>query len=626
MRGGLPRRGLGTCRVWYLLRMVPSDSGGTTPKTPPPDLIKLPRKDPEEFADFARAHPRAAARAFEAMPEDEQKRLVAGARGKARRDLILLAPDAQALVRALPSIDLLLTLKELGDDAPDLLALASLRQVRLFVDLDAWRGDRLDIDHIEEWLGLLQDSGEKLSEAVIGLDREVLIRWLRGRVRVWKVEADGTLPPEAPKTMTIDGVYHLEALRPKDDLVLVKAALLEARSQDEKIYWQLLEGVIHEFDSDLEIWAFRWRESRLNDEGFPSFDDALPVYARLDPQRFQRRNFRKSVAPPLPAGEEGASPTSGTLVLLAAPSDSLLARAWEAGRRQGGWGPLEEELAQLLNRVLVADRMDWNSPLDLRALFERAAATLSLGLETEVAKSPEEDEVSCAAGLLREVRLDALFRLGFSRTLQARDAALRAAPEDEEDWTALLESPLPEAIAGARLKRPLFWTGLAGADEPALREFRTRSDIEMALRAMRLAGALRLLFEEVSKKAVRGSLGVFDGKRVSVRLQDLVITLFARDLLDGSPSLQPVPVGKLAALQRALFKASAPECDTPAFKEEIPERFNTAFAAWVARLEERDRPDAEGYLQECLERLRSEIGPLDPEHVDPRAVAALLMR
>lgn len=620
------RAGLGLCSVWYLSGMVPSDNSDVSPRERPSDLIKLPRKDPGEFADFARAHPRAAARAFEAMPEDEQERLIAGARGKTRRDLILLSPDPQALVRALPAVDLLLTLKELGDDATDLLSLASLRQVRLFVDLDAWRGDRLDIDHVEEWLGLLHDSGEKFSEAVIGLDREVLVRWLRGRVRVWKAEADGSLPHEAPRTMTLDGVYHLEALRPNDDLSLVRAALMQVCSEHEKIYWQLLEGVIHELDSDLELWAFRWRESRLNDEGFPSFDDALPVYARLNPQRFRRQDFRKSVAPPIPAGDEGASPTSETLILRAARSDSLLARAWEAGRRQGGWGPLEEELARLLNRVLVADRMDWNSPSDLLALFERAAATLSLGLEREVAKSPEEDEVSCAAGLLREVRLDALFRLGFSLTLQARDAALRAAPDEDEDWTTLLESPLPETIAGARLKRPLLWTGLAGADEPVLREFRTQSEIETALRAMRLAGALRLLFEEVSKKAVRGSLGALDEERGPVRLQDLVITLFARDVLDGSPSLQPVPVGKLAALQQALFTASGPGCDAPGFREEIPGRFNAAFAAWVARLEARDRPDAESYLQECLERLRSEIGPLDPEQVDPRAVAALLMR
>ena len=81
----------------------------------------------------------------------------------------------------------------------------------------------------------------------------------------------------------------------------------------------------------------------------------------------------------------------------------------------------------------------------------------------------------------------------------------------------------------------------------------------------------------------------FDEERGPVRLQDLVITLFARDVLDGSPSLQPVPLGKLAALQQVLFTASGPGCDEPTFREEIPGRFHAAFAAWVARLEVRAR-------------------------------------
>jgi hypothetical protein len=37
------------------------------------------------------------------------------------------------------------------------------------------------------------------------------------------------------------------------------------------------------------------------------------------------------------------------------------------------------------------------------------------------------------------------------------------------------------------------------------------------------------------------------------------------------------------------------------------------------------RDDAEPFLDACLERLRAEIGPLDPASPDPRAVSALLL-
>ncbi len=562
--------------------MVPSDGDRTAPAEESADLVRLPRKTPEEFASFARHHPRAAARAFDALPFDERMHMAAAARGKTRLDLLLLSSDAAAMVQAFPAVDLLMTLKEVGDDAADLLSLASSRQIRLFVDLDAWRGDRFDPKQFEEWISLLHDSGEKLGEAVAALDIELLVRWFRARLRVWKAESDGALPEGAPEgLMTIDGVYHVEALDAGDDLAVVRAVLLATRERDAKLYWRLLEGVDHEMDSDLETWAFRWRESRLNDEGFPSFDDALPVYARVDRRRLDLTKERKPDLPPPSSPPESPPAGPSTLDLRASPDDLLLTRAWEAGRAAGGWDVLEEELAYLLNRVLVADRTDWDSPIDIRDLFDRATATLNLGLESAAGEKPGEDLLRTAQQLLREVRLEALFRLGFTRTLVLRDAALRAAPEGDDAWTLLLESPLPEALRGARFKRPLLWTEILGDTEPAYRAFRTLPEVEVALDVMRLAGALRLLWEEVSARAVAGALSDWTAGRTPIRLPMLVNTLFAWEMLESRAELRPLPVGRIAGLQRALFSAFGASCADPVIAEGVRTRLHGALAGWA---------------------------------------------
>jgi hypothetical protein len=293
----------------------------------------------------------------------------------------------------------------------------------------------------------------------------------------------------------------------------------------------------------------------------------------------------------------------------------LLIRAWEAGRAEGSWDPLDEEMAGLLNRVLVADRTDWDSPAELNDLFTRAAATLNLGLETAVAEAPEGDPLRAALRLLREVRLESLFRLGFTRTLEVRDAALAAAPEGDDAWTTLLDPPLPETIRGARFKRPLLWTGWIGEKEPAYREFRTLAEAASARAGMQLAGALRALFESVSAKAVAGALAGWRKGRAPIRLPALVNTLLAWEILEGRAELRPLPFAKFSSLRRAILGGGG----------DVRPRYDEIFAAWLGGLDGKVRDDAGAFLDGCLDRLRRELESLDTELPDPRSLGSLLV-
>jgi len=591
--------------------------------------------------------------------------MVAQASPQDRITLIFLSRDADALARALPAPDFFFTVKEAGDDAPDLLRLATPDQVRICLDLDCWAQDALDLEALTAWLVLLQESEDRLGEVLPTLDLEILIAWLRSRVRIWKAEADGSLPPGAPSgLMTIDGVYHLEFLGNDDSLPLVRALLIEARGRDEVFYWRLLEGTIHELDHEIETQAFRWRESRLGDEGFPSLDDSLAVYARLDPRRWRAEQHRRPES--APPGE--AAGASSALVPRADPGDELLlTRAWEAGLRAGGWEPIQEEMAYLLNRVLIADGARFDAPEGVQALLRRARATLSLGLESAIDAAGErggaygDADVEEAVRWLREIRLDAIFRLGFTRTLQVRDAAMRADSdrtaradsgpevppkvppkvpsearadsnhaaradtEKPDAWTAILDPPLPGALAAARRRRPLFFEGLADPGSPETREFRTLRDVALARRAMGLAGALRSLWDELSSQAVAGSLAQRAPRKQPIRLSGLAITAFALRVLDGTPVLRPIPRGRLRALHAALFEESGPACSRPALRYDARARLHDAFESWLRSLGPEAREDAERFLDGCLERLRAEVGVLDPDRADPRTVSAILL-
>src|SRR5205823_14746915 len=64
---------------------------------------------------------------------------LSAARGMEKVDLLLSAPDPEALVQAIPEHELYLALLEVGpDDASEIISLASPAQFRHFVDLAAW--------------------------------------------------------------------------------------------------------------------------------------------------------------------------------------------------------------------------------------------------------------------------------------------------------------------------------------------------------------------------------------------------------------------------------------------------------------------------------------------------------
>ena len=45
----------------------------------------------------------------------------------------------------------------------------------------------------------------------------------------------------------------------------------------------MMLGVIWELETETEEWARRWRLARLEDLGFPRWEEAMGVYRYLDP-------------------------------------------------------------------------------------------------------------------------------------------------------------------------------------------------------------------------------------------------------------------------------------------------------------------------------------------------------
>ena len=340
-----------------------------------------------------------------------------------RGALLELLPAPEAVVPALPEAELCFTAKAIGlADAGWLLAHATPEQLVACVDLDAWSSTALipDRARLGAWLAVLADAGEDaLLRAARALDAELLVLWLQERLEVWLKPPDSEgdwQPPDG--TQTLEGQFFFRARRAGDDLQEVRALLDVLFREEYWTYFRLLQGVAWEIESDLEEWALRWRQGRLLDLGFPTFDEAAALYAIVPARSLDELPER--VEPP--AGEWPLPIWMPRLPVSASSAHSLLRAFAALGADERH--PYLLALLNLANGIAVADRLPLGDAESIPLALEKAIAIASRGL----------DHLSAARGVsapevLRRATLERLFRVGVTL---APELAQRPAPPAEE--------------------------------------------------------------------------------------------------------------------------------------------------------------------------------------------------
>src|SRR5262249_6238072 len=166
--------------------------------------------DTHELLALARRDPRAAEQALGALPIAAQVAVVCEAPLAERGRILGLAPNPEALIPELPPAELCFTIKAIGlADAAWVLEHATPEQSVAALDLDAWRGNELDVATANEWLqAIARISPEARVQTIEALDAELLALALRARIGVVQRpdDAEGWLPPAS--SQTLEGQFH----------------------------------------------------------------------------------------------------------------------------------------------------------------------------------------------------------------------------------------------------------------------------------------------------------------------------------------------------------------------------------------------------------------------------------
>ena len=368
------------------------------------DPVAVTHQASRQLLQLARRDRAAAEEALGKLPLEAQLALVCEAPLGDRGLLLGLVGEPERLVPALPPAELCFTLKAIGlADAAWLLEYATAEQTVAAVDLDAWRGNELDVATAGAWLtALSRIPSAPALRALESLDAELLHLILAQRIGVAQKpdDAEGWSPPEG--SQTLEGAFHYWALQDDDDLADVTVLL---RSLFEGAYWsyfRLMQSLLWELRSDTEEWALRWRTGRLEDLGFPSWDDAMRVYRFMEPQRRSE----------LPRGGEPLDVDAWRLPVwlpqlprLGSVGDRLFEALAALGddERRGAF----YAFVALANRVAVADRLPLGDAESTPRAIEKAARFAANGL-AYLAREHALADVE----VVRRVTLEHLFRVG----------------------------------------------------------------------------------------------------------------------------------------------------------------------------------------------------------------------
>jgi hypothetical protein len=370
----------------------------------PMSSAPLPPEETRRILDLAQRDPKAAEKALAGLAPEAQMALVCEAPLARRLEVLGLLAAPEAVIPLIPEAEFCFTVKAVGlEEAAWLLEHATPDQVVTSVDLEAWSGYEPDLTALNAWMeAFTRTPKPSLLRAASALDRETLVLWLRSRIEVFQKPSgdESWQPPQ--HTETLEGQFYFRPRREGSDLAAITGVLRAFFEEDYWLYFRLMLGVIWELDADNCEWALRWRTGRLEDLGFPTWDEAMSIYTYLAPE--DRGRIPRGARPLdveqwhlpvwIPRLPDAGSDRPRIFRAIAQLDDAERLAAFYA-------------FVAVANKIAVADRLPLGDAESTPRAIEKAARFISDGLAHVAAENALDD-----SQVLREVTLERLFRVG----------------------------------------------------------------------------------------------------------------------------------------------------------------------------------------------------------------------
>jgi hypothetical protein len=522
--------------------------------------------------------------------------------------IILEAEDPVKIIRTLAPSDYFQLVKT-GDEGLGLMLLesGSPEQWQYVLDLELWNRDRLDLSQASRWLNRLAQTAPRPLVQWLLEEGEDLARFYLSRlIEVVVIEEPQEAKDLPEGFFSLDGHFYLrikDSANREDGLVDILRTLAV---EDYEKYQSLLLELESVIPAEEEEALYRLRNVRLAEYGFLPYEEALAVYAPLEPAALETVEALDSLPERDRQGFTGSIP----LLPIAQPRTRNLFLE-TAARTEDPWllGKLRLEFAGLANQIISADHFNAIEMEDLVRVFNQAARLINLAIEKT---GPQ--ELGTVEAFLRSHPLVDLFRVGFGLVQKLKWEAERW---QKGSWShcqgfgpAFWGEPRGKILTGLLEKRPAYYAGTR--EEEAYRDFEKLSELRESLETLQDLMVLDGLLE---KMAAACSPSVSQPLSPETTFEGLLFTFWARLRLGLSPSFAGL---SLEEAERFLFGLQGPS-DRPTF---IGDQFQAVFIRDLATLTARPEPVAASLLEQTLGRIwrefQDEYARVAPKNVDSR--------
>ncbi|MBN2342203.1 MAG: hypothetical protein JXX29_19860 [Deltaproteobacteria bacterium] len=447
----------------------------------------------------------------------------------------------QALVQQLGAHDLLLAIEEADDEQrADLLTLCSREQFHQMLDFSCWDGFEPNLEQVEEVIAPLVHTG--IGGALRAIDKlgdELKTLMFKERIVVHLREEKDEDFPDVPDTSdfitTPDGYYGIEIPNADTCPDVIKELLRAITFKTFEEYQPELEAIRHELKFELMEDALRWRNGRLADLGFGTYEEGLALLAPRSVDSAQRVVAQKSIPRPVPLDANIPAiyreHLKGRTLLDA--SFELLANAKDPKWQQRA-AFFQGELSATVSLFLTAIQCRLSDVNAVAKGTELARDVIELGLGS-IASSPQE-----GAEALAYLTPGEILQVGMGRLIPLRERALKLRRDKRFEGIALAP-PWQVVLDCLGAQIPMWWPVLnenyssASELEPLLEDLESissESQVQLANAYLDEVEAVAAVVQQLNWNGTADAAPVMPST--------LLLTLLANAFVDGTPSLDRV--------------------------------------------------------------------------------------
>ena len=389
---------------------------------------------------------------------------------------------------------------------------------------------------------------------------------------------------------SLDGVFHIRIID-SENRETIENIIRVMANEDLDRYQALFLGLASVLPDELEEEMYRLRNMRLAEHGFLPFEEALSVYAPLEPEAL--RIERKPELPGILSEGESLAMVPLSPLYHAGAKNMLI----ETTSRISDPLLLDRirvEFASLCNQILSADGILVHELEALIRTCRKAGGYINMALEKLCGK-----DISSAEDILRSHPLVSLFRVGFGLVQRVKWEAerwLKGSWFYSKGWDMdFWGEHWGGTLAGLLKRRSRLYTGFQEGEE--YRDFEWLSELGECLKVLRRLMVLDSLLERLE------GLYQIDERMIEsseVTFHPLLFNLWARLLLRLEPSFSGISLAQARSLFRRLRAGRRkPPYEMPGFER----LFVKDFMAYASHSD----PEAASILEETLSLIWKEF-------------------